>query len=171
MSIDQRVEARLEERWKDLAAEYVARTPRSRALFERAKAVPPGGTTYHIRYYKPYPAFIAKAKGPSVWDVDGNVYDDYWMGHGVHILGHAPDFVLERVREAAVRGTHPGYLHELLVNYAELLVRVIPGAEMVRFCNSGTEAIKGSPKPVRANVGRRAPEVCGELPFPPKARP
>ena len=155
MPLNAQVEARLEERWRRLAAEYEARTPRSRELYERGKAVLPGGTTYHIRFYKPYPAFIARAKGPLVWDVDGNTYDDYWMGHGTHILGHAPDFVLERVREAAARGTHLGYLHELLVDYAELLTKVIPGAEMVRFCNSGTEANMYALRLARAYTGRK----------------
>ena len=155
MGLDASLEARLEGWWRELASEYEARTPISRGLFERARRVLPGGTTYHIRYYKPYPAFVARAKGPLVWDVDGNVYDDYWMGHGTHVLGHAPDFVLERVRETAARGTHFGYLHELLVDYAELLTKIIPGAEMVRFCNSGTEANMYALRLARAYTGRK----------------
>ena len=155
MPLDERVEERLDQLWRELAADYEAMTPRSRELFERARSVLPGGTNYHIRFYKPYPAFISRAKGPLVWDVDGNAYDDYWMGHGVHVLGHAPDFVLEKVREVASRGTHPGYPHELLVEYAELLTKVLPGVEMVRFCNSGTEAVMYALRLARAYTGRK----------------
>jgi len=147
------IEAELEGLWKGLASSYEAKTPRSKELFERARAVLPGGTNYHIRFYKPYPAFISRAKGPLVWDVDGNPYDDYWMGHGVHVLGHAPDFVLEKVREVASRGTHLGYPHELLVEYAELLTKVLPGVEMVRFCNSGTESVMYALRLARAFTG------------------
>jgi len=155
LPLDAHVEARLEERWRKMAAEYKMRTPRSKELFRRAQSVLPGGTNYHIRFYKPYPAFISRAKGPLVWDIDGNVYDDYWMGHGVHVLGHAPDFVLEKVREIASRGTHLGYPHELLVDYAELLVKVLPGIEMIRFCNSGTESVMYALRLARAFTGRK----------------
>lgn len=137
-----------------LGSEYESRTPKSKELHERAKRVLPGGVTYHIRYLKPYPPFIARAEATRVWDVDGNVYDDYWMGHGTHVLGHSPSFLLERVFEEARRGTHLGYENELALEYAELLTSIIPNMEMVRFTNSGTEANMYTARLVRAYTGR-----------------
>lgn len=144
----------LEELWKRLEAGYVARTPKSKELLERARRVLPGGATYHIRYLKPYPPFIKRAEATRVWDVDGNAYDDYWMGHGAHVLGHAPRFVVERVFGEVRKGTHLGYEHELAVEYAELLASVVPNLEMVRFTNSGTEAVMYAARLVRAYTGR-----------------
>ncbi len=124
----------------ELEAEYSRRTPRSRELYERALKVFPGGVTYAIRYLRPYPPFIVRGEGPRVWDVDGNSYVDFWMGHGANILGHAPSFVLEAVNEATRSGVHLGFENPYALEYAELLTRVLPGVETVRFTNSGTEA-------------------------------
>ncbi len=134
---------------------YLERTRRSRELFERARRVLPGGTTYQIRYFSPYPVYMMRAKGVSVWDVDGNEYVDYWMGHGTHILGHSPDFVIKVVNEASHEGTHLGYPNTLEVEYAELLTKVIPNVDMVRFSNSGTEANMYAVRLARAYTGRK----------------
>ncbi len=124
----------------ELEIEYFRRTSRSRELYERALKVFPGGVTYAIRYLKPYPPFIVKGEGSRVWDVDGNSYVDFWMGHGANILGHAPRFVLEAVNEATRSGVHLGFENPYALEYAELLTKILPGVEMVRFTNSGTEA-------------------------------
>ncbi|WP_069807216.1 aspartate aminotransferase family protein [Vulcanisaeta thermophila] len=134
---------------------YEERTPKSREFLNRARKVLPGGTTYQIRYYRPYPVYITKALGTRVWDLDGNSYVDYWMGHGTHILGHSPDVVINAVAEAMREGTHLGYANTLEVEYAELLTRVIPNVDMVRFSNSGTEANMYAVRLARAYTGRR----------------
>lgn len=140
---------------KHLTAKYVAKTPNSRALFERAKKVLPGGVVYSVRYFKPYPIYVTKGKGALIWDVDGNAYDDYWMGHGAHVLGHAPDIVIERIAEISKRGTHLGFENPYAVEYAELLTKVLPGVEMIRFTNSGTEANMLAVRIARAYTKRR----------------
>ncbi|MEM2202791.1 MAG: aspartate aminotransferase family protein [Sulfolobales archaeon] len=119
---------------------YVERTRRSRELFERAYRILPGGVTYTVRFMKPYPPYIERADGTRVWDIDGNEYIDFWMGHGTHILGHRPRLVIDAVLEAMGKATHIGFENPYAVEYAELLSRVVPGLEMVRFANSGTEA-------------------------------
>ena len=119
---------------------YARRTPRSRELYERASRVFPGGVTYAIRFLRPYPPFIVKGEGVKVWDVDGNTYIDYWMGHGANILGHSPRHVVEAVAEATRSGVHLGYENPYALEYAELLTRLLPGVDMIRFANSGTEA-------------------------------
>jgi len=146
---------RVKELMSRLEADYRSRTRKSLEIFNRASRLLPGGTTYQIRFFKPYPIYVTRAKGVNVWDVDGNQYVDYWMGHGAHIMGHSPDFVVKAVNEAALNGTHLGYPNTLEVEYAELLTKVIPNAEMVRFSNSGTEANMYAVRLARAYTGRK----------------
>jgi glutamate-1-semialdehyde 2,1-aminomutase len=119
---------------------YVSKTQKSMALYERAKKVLPAGVSYGIRFFEPYPFYTARARGSKLYDVDGNEYVDFWMGHGTHILGHSPQVVLEAVKRQIENGTHYGASHELEVALAEQMVKMVPSAEMVRFTNSGTEA-------------------------------
>ncbi|MEM5876687.1 MAG: aspartate aminotransferase family protein [Ignisphaera sp.] len=138
-----------------LSSRYVEKTRRSREMFERALRIFPGGVTYHIRYLEPYPIYVSRAKGSIVWDVDGNEYDDYWMGHGAHILGHSPDFVVEAVNKISREGTHFGFENIYAIEYAELLTKVVPNIEMIRFCNSGTEANMYAVRLARAYTKKR----------------
>jgi glutamate-1-semialdehyde 2,1-aminomutase len=120
--------------------EYVSKTLKSKALYERAKKVLPAGVSYGIRYYEPYPFYTDKARGSKLHDVDGNVYVDFWLGHTALILGHSPPEVVEAVKTQLENGTHYGTCHELEIGLAEQIVKMVPGVEMVRFTNSGTEA-------------------------------
>lgn len=120
--------------------EYVSKTPKSKVLYERARKVFPAGVSYSIRYFRPYPFFTAKAKGSRLFDVDGNEYIDFWLGHTALILGHSPPPVVEAVEKTLQNGTHYGTSHELEVELAERLTKMVPNVEMVRFTNSGTEA-------------------------------
>jgi len=138
-----------------LEQELEKRTPRSRSLFERAKRVLPGGVTYHIRFLTPYPPYIVKGRGSRVWDVDGNEYIDFWMGHGAHIMGHLPEPVVEALQEVFEIGTHLGYSNPYEVEYAELLTKTVPGLELVRFTNSGTEANMYALRLARAYTKRK----------------
>lgn len=119
---------------------YEGRTFRSRELYERASRVLPAGVSYAIRDMKPYPFFVEKAEGCEITDVDGNVYTDYWTGHGALILGHSPKAVMGAVAKQLEQGTHFGFSHCLEVELAERVVDMVPSAEMVRYTNSGTEA-------------------------------
>lgn len=133
---------------------YVSKTPKSRELYERAKKVLPAGVSYGIRFFEPYPFYTARAKGSKLYDVDGNEYVDYWMGHGTHILGHSPLMVVEAVKRQVENGTHYGTSHELEVALAEQVVKMVPSAEMVRFTNSGTEANMYAVRLARAYTGK-----------------
>ncbi len=139
----------------DLEREIERTRPRSRELFEKARKVLPGGVTYHIRFYRPYPLYIAKGRGSKVTDVDGFEYVDMWMGHGALILGHNPEPLIKAMEEAKEVGTHLGYANQYAVEYAELLTKVLPNADMVRFCNSGTEANMYALRLARAYTGRK----------------
>jgi len=134
--------------------DYVSRTSRSRALYERARKVLPAGVSYSIRFFEPYPFYTARASGSKLYDVDGNEYIDFWLGHTALILGHSPPAIVKAVQEQLVKGTHYGTPHELEIALAEQVVKMIPSAEMMRFTNSGTEANMYAVRLARAYTGR-----------------
>ena len=133
---------------------YVYKTPKSKALYERAKKVLPAGVSYGIRYFEPYPFYTAKAKGSKLYDVDGNEYIDFWLGHTALILGHSTPAVVDAVKRQLENGTHYGTSHELEIALAEQVAKMVSGAEMVRFTNSGTEANMYATRLARAYTGR-----------------
>ncbi len=121
-------------------AAFRERTRKSAALYERARKVIPAGLTHDSRTLLPYPIYAARAAGAYKWDVDGNSYVDYFGGHGALLLGHGRPEVVAAVRQQAELGTHWGSSHELEVVWAELVNRLVPSADRVRFTASGTEA-------------------------------
>jgi glutamate-1-semialdehyde 2,1-aminomutase len=138
-----------------MSEEYISKTPKSKALYERAKKVLPAGVSYGIRYFEPYPFYVAKAKGSKLYDVDGNEYIDFWLGHTALILGHSPPQIVKAVEKQLENGTHYGVSHELEIALAEQVTKMVPSAEMLRFTNSGTEANMYATRLARAYTGRR----------------
>ncbi|MEK7848873.1 MAG: aspartate aminotransferase family protein [Chloroflexota bacterium] len=133
---------------------YISRTPRSRELGQKAQQVYPGGVTYLIRHFPPYPFYVDHALGGRLYDIDGNEYTDYWMGHGALILGHCYPPIVKAIQEQAALGAHLGYSHPWEVEHAQQIVRMVPGVEMVRLTNSGTEANMFAARLARAYTGR-----------------
>jgi len=133
---------------------YVSKTPNSRILYERAKSVLPAGVSYGIRYFEPYPFYTARAKGSRLYDVDGNEYVDFWLGHTALILGHGHSTVTNAVSEQLQKGTHYGTCHELEIKLAEQVVKMVPNAKMIRFTNSGTEANMYAARLARTYAGK-----------------
>ncbi|MBM3934342.1 MAG: glutamate-1-semialdehyde-2,1-aminomutase [SAR202 cluster bacterium] len=116
---------------------------RSKEMYAAARQVIPGGVNSPARSWRSVggePLFIAKAKGPRIWDVDGNSYIDYVASWGPMILGHAPDAVIAAIKQTAERGTSYGAPTEMETTLAQLVVKAMPSIEMVRFVSSGTEA-------------------------------
>lgn len=124
-----------------MGEQYLSMTAKSRKLYERAQRFLPAGVSYFVRFMEPYPFYTERAKGGKLFDVDGNEYIDFWIGHYALILGHSPPKVMHEVKRQLDSGTHYGTAHELEVTLAEQVVKMVPGAEMVRFTNSGTEAM------------------------------
>jgi glutamate-1-semialdehyde 2,1-aminomutase len=137
-----------------IEAQYRARTTGSARLYEEACRVIPAGLTHDSRTTLPYPIYAARAAGPRKWDVDGNEYVDYFGGHGALLLGHSHPAVVEAVRRQVALGTHWGASHELEVRWAELVHRLVPCAERVRFTASGTEATQLALRLARAYTGK-----------------
>jgi len=133
---------------------YLAKTQKSKQLHERAKRVFPAGVSYFIRLMEPYPFYTKKAEGSKLIDADGNEYIDFWIGHYTLILGHSPPNIIRKVKRQIENGTHYGTCHELEIALAEQVVKMVPSAEMVRFTNSGTEAIMYTTRLARSYTKR-----------------
>jgi len=129
----------------------------SSRLFAEAQLTCPGGVNSPVRAFKSVgvePVFYDHAKGSHVWDVDGNEYVDFVASWGPMILGHAPDVVLDAVREQLDRGTSFGAPTAVEVRMAELLREVVPGIDQVRMVSSGTEATMSAIRLARGYTGR-----------------
>lgn len=137
-----------------IAREYALKYPRSYQLHQEAQALLPGGITHMARAFDPYPLYIDRCVGASKWDVDGNQYIDYWMGHGAMLLGHAHPAIVEAVREQVSRGTHAGGSTRLEIAWARLIMDLVPSAESVKFTSSGTEATLLALRAARAYTGK-----------------
>jgi len=134
---------------------YDSRTEGSKLLFEEAKKVFAGGVNHNARFYEPYPLFVSRAEGQHFWDEDGDRYTDYWMGHMALILGHSPKVVVDALRTQISRGTHYGMGSRLSVELGEEIQKVVPCAEMMRFCNTGAEATMYLVRLARGYTGKR----------------
>ena len=128
------------------------------ALFAEAKRFIPGGVNSPVRAFRNVggePFFVAKAKGSRIWDVEGREYIDYVGTWGPAILGHAPEVVVEAVREAAKGGLSFGIPNPLEVEMARLLCTWVPSLQKVRMVNSGTEATMSCIRLARGFTGRK----------------
>lgn len=139
---------------KDLITDYQAKTPRSRALFEEAQRVLPGGNTRTTIFIDPYPFYAVRGDGPRIWDADGHERIDFNGNYTSLILGHAPAAVVAAVQEVAARGLSFPAPSEHELRLAEALTRRVPSCEQVRFTNSGTEATMLAIRGARAYTGR-----------------
>jgi glutamate-1-semialdehyde 2,1-aminomutase len=126
-------------------------------VWERARSVLPGGVNSPVRSFRSVgstPFFVARGEGPWLVDTRGNRYLDYVLSWGPLILGHAPPVVTAALRDQLERGTSYGVPTEAEVELAERVCRLVPGVEMLRLVNSGTEATMSALRVARAASGR-----------------
>ena len=116
---------------KTIEEEFTAKHPRSRALYAEAKSCFPSGVTHDTRYVSPFPVFMKSGKGPRKWDVDGNEYLCYVMGHGALLLGHAHPALVSAVKEQVEKGTHLGSSTELELRWAQAVRSLVPSVVAV----------------------------------------
>jgi len=136
-------------------SKYRHKTKRSNLLYRKATKIFPGGVSHNIRYFQPYPFFVRKAKGKTLYDVDGNTYTDYWMGHWAQILGHASRPITDALSVQATKGILHGTVNEASVELGSLIQKVMPLAELMRFSSTGSEATMYAIRLARAKTGRR----------------
>ncbi len=132
-------------------------TSHSEELFARARRVLPGGVNSPVRAFASVggvPRFIRSARGAYLEDSDGNRYLDFMGSWGVAILGHDHPEVREATVRALARGASFGAPTPDEVEIAELVAELVPGIEVVRFVNSGTEATMSALRLARAVTGR-----------------
>jgi len=111
--------------------------------FERAKKVLVGGVNSPVRSFRAVnsnPVIISRAKGPYLYDIDGNEYIDLICSWGAQILGHTNEIVENAIKEQLEEGVNYGLTSEKEIELAEIICKAIPSIEKVRFMNSGTEA-------------------------------
>jgi glutamate-1-semialdehyde 2,1-aminomutase len=128
------------------------------SLFAEAKRFIPGGVNSPVRAFRNVggePFFVSRAKGSHIWDIEGRELIDYVGTWGPAILGHAPDVVVEAVREAALSGLSFGIPNPLEVEMARLICTWVPSVEKVRMVNSGTEATMSCIRLARGFTGRK----------------
>lgn len=137
-------------------AAYRAATPGSAALYAKASERLPAGVTSNVKFFPPYPLYLARAEGARVWDVDGREYLDYCLAFGPLLTGHGHPRVLDAVgAEVSRAGTLIfGAPTDLELRLADRLAQLIPSAEMVRFTSSGTEATLHALRLARGATGR-----------------
>ncbi len=129
----------------------------SHLLFENAQKYIPGGVNSPVRAFKAVggnPLFIKSAKGPYIYDEDGNQYIEMINSWGPMILGHANEMVAEALREAIPQSVSFGAPTAKEVAIAELIVSMVPSIEKVRMVNSGTEATMSAARLARGYTGR-----------------
>lgn len=133
-----------------------AKTAASRLRYQRALGSLAGGVSSGLRRQaKPYPLYYRGGKGARLEDVDGNWYWDYTLAWGPLILGHAHPRIQEAICAQVQKGTTFGAQCDLEYEVAEHLCRLLPGADLVTFSNSGTEAVQVALRLARAVTGRR----------------
>ncbi|MFI5322815.1 MAG: glutamate-1-semialdehyde 2,1-aminomutase [Thermodesulfobacteriota bacterium] len=133
------------------------RFTKSKRLYKTAENLMPGGVNSPVRSFTAVsgtPLFIARAKGPYVYDEDGNKFIDYMSSWGPLILGHAEPGVVKAIKSAAERGTSYGAPCANEIELAKLIVKSFPSIDMVRMTSSGTEATMSGVRLARAYTKR-----------------
>ena len=123
----------------EMIAKFVAKRPKTAALHERAKVVMPGGNTRTVLYSAPFPIRAERAKGATIWDVDGHSYLDLVGEYSAGIYGHSNPRIHKAISEALAQGLNLGAHHTREVVFAEAVTKRFD-LDLIRFTNSGTEA-------------------------------
>ena len=113
---------------------------KSKALFERACRIIPGGVNSPVRFFQPHPFFIESGNGSKIFTKEGNALTDYCMGYGSVFLGHGNQDVALAVKSQIDKGNLFCIPTEKETELAESCNKIIPSAEMVRITNTGAEA-------------------------------
>src|SRR5215210_741556 len=135
----ERITARAAEVAKREGDAWLANTTASKALHERALKSLPNGVASNFQVGDPYPIYLEKGKGSSVWDVDGTEYKDFHGGFGVNVVGHAHPKIVEALTKAASNAIHFAVTTPDTIALAEAICERFQ-LDQVRFVNSGTEA-------------------------------
>src|SRR6186997_2513081 len=142
---------------------------RSREMQARLREIVPGGCHTYAKgddqYPELAPGVIERGLGCHVWDVDGNEFVEYGMGMRAVTLGHGYVPVRDAVRAALLDGVSFTRPTELELAAAEDFLRVVPGADMVKFCKNASDATSAALRLARAATGREVVAMCRDQPY------
>jgi glutamate-1-semialdehyde 2,1-aminomutase len=124
----------------DAQRRYVERNPESRRLHEERAQVMPGGNTRTVIHVEPFPLTIVRGEGARLTDADGHELVDFLGEYTAGLFGHSHPVVLEAIRAALDDGISFGAPNLYEQRLAAAVCERFPSVELVRFCNSGTEA-------------------------------
>ncbi len=139
---------------EDISRRYSERTTKTREHLEAAKKYLPGGDTRSAGYYGPYPVFIERGQGCRIVDCDGNEYIDLVNNFTSLIHGHAHPRLIEAARAQSEKGTAFAAPSIIQYEHARHLCDRVPSLDLVRYCNSGTEATLFTMRVARAFTGK-----------------
>ncbi|HEV2193835.1 MAG TPA: aminotransferase class III-fold pyridoxal phosphate-dependent enzyme [Nitrosopumilaceae archaeon] len=134
---------------------YKKKTKKSGLLFAKSKKFHVNGVSHNIRFFDPYPFVTKSAKGKYLYDVDGNKYTDYWMGHWSLILGHAATPVTNLVKKQLPSCWMHGTVNEMTISFSEIIQKAVPVAEKIRYVSTGTEATMYAVRIARSATGKK----------------
>src|SRR3954464_10609105 len=159
MAVEVQVSSTLDSRTRadveaEVIADYRASSPRSAALHETARRVMPGGDTRTVAFHAPYPLVITEGRGCRIKDADGRTYIDLLNNYTSLIHGHAHPAIIAAVSERLPFGTAFPAPNEAQTQLAEIIVDRVASVDLVRFCNSGSEAVMNALRAARAFTGR-----------------
>jgi len=144
----------LEAALAEAEARYIAANPKSKQRHETAKSAMPGGNTRTVLHYSPFPLTWAKGERALLHDIDGHEYVDFLGEHSAGLYGHSNPVILDAIQEALSSGIVLGGPNRFEAEFAQEIQRRIPSMELMRFCNSGTEANLFALQAARAQTGR-----------------
>jgi glutamate-1-semialdehyde 2,1-aminomutase len=135
---------------------YAARNPESRRLHEERAQFMPGGNTRSVIHVPPFPLTIVRGEGARLTDADAHVYLDFLGEFTAGLYGHSHPVILEAIREALDAGIVLGAPNRYETVLARAVCERFPSVDLVRFCNSGTEANLLALSLARAATGKPA---------------
>ncbi|MCB1719403.1 MAG: aminotransferase class III-fold pyridoxal phosphate-dependent enzyme, partial [Candidatus Competibacteraceae bacterium] len=125
---------------QDAERRYTESNPLSQQRFPQACEHLPGGNTRSLMYFSPFPLTIKRGEGAKLWDIDGHCYSDFLGEYSAGLYGHSHPKIVTAIQQALADGFLFGGPNLYETRLAELICERFPSCEMVRFCNSGTEA-------------------------------
>src|SRR5690349_6226196 len=135
---------------------YSAANPKSVARHSAARSAMPGGNTRTVLHYSPFPLAWAKGEGAHLTDLDGHLYTDFLGEHSAGLYGHSNPVILEAIRNALDGGIVLGGPNQYEAELAGMIRDRFPSIQLLRFCNSGTEANVFAIQTARAATGKSA---------------
>jgi glutamate-1-semialdehyde 2,1-aminomutase len=141
-------------RLAEAEARYVEANPESRRLHDERARFMPGGNTRTTIHQPPFPLTIVRGEGSRLTDADGHEYVDFLGEYTAGLYGHSHPVIVDAIGSALADGFVLGAPNRYESVLAEAIVARFPSIDLVRFCNSGTEANLLALSLCRAVTGR-----------------